>query len=81
MNAAGSISYLPKKPFKGTSSCFFCLLLIPMVGLLLCLHLVLKDVLLRGLAIILWAVTITVSLAISFLCMLYGLNQGLMKTP
>lgn len=52
-----------------------------MVGLLLCLHLVLKDVLLRGLAIILWAVTITVSLAISFLCMLYGLNQGLMKTP
>lgn len=70
-----------KSHLKGLPLVFFCLLLIPMVGLLLCLHLVLKDVLLRGLAIILWAVTITVSLAISFLCMLYGLNQGLMKTP
>lgn len=52
-----------------------------MVGFLLCLRLVLKDVLLRGLATILWAVTIILSLAIFFLCMLYGLNQGLMKTP
>lgn len=52
-----------------------------MVGFLLCLGLVLKDVLLRGLATILWAVTIILSLAIFFLCMLYGLNQGRMKTP